>query len=587
MAERIPQSTSYLVVFRAYLASDGATLATGKTIAITISKNGATSFSNPNAGATNATEMASGFYKFTLDTTDTGTLGPLTWRGAQADINDAGDVLSVVKATNAGFSALPDAAAEASGGLYTRGTGAGQLSQTANGELGVATLTKTLTTYTGNTVQTGDAYARLGAPAGASVSADVAAVKTDTGNLVTRITSTLFSGITSLSQWLGLLAGKQTGNSTARTEIRATGAGSGTFDETTDSQEALRDRGDAAWITATSVTVSDKTGFALTAAYDAAKTASQAGDAMALTSGERTTLAGVIWDRLTSALTTVGSIGKLLVDNVNATISSRLASASYTAPPSAASVADQVWEETLADHSGTAGSTAAALNAAGGAGDPWSTALPGSYGSGTAGKILGDNLNATVSSRSSHSAADVWASGTRTLTSFGTLVADAATAVWAAATRTLSAFAFTPSLDPAYDAAKTAAQAGDAMTLTAAYDAAKTAATQVSVDDLPTNAELTTALGTADDAVLAAIAALSIPTATQNADALLARDLGSGTNAGTQEERTVRSALRFNRNKFTIAGGTLTVYTEDDTTVAFTAAITQTAGNPVSASDPT
>jgi hypothetical protein len=30
-----------------------------------------------------------------------------------------------------------------------------------------------------------------------------------------------------------------------------------------------------------------------------------------------------IWDRLTSALTTVGSIGKLLVDNINATISSR------------------------------------------------------------------------------------------------------------------------------------------------------------------------------------------------------------------------------------------------------------------------
>jgi hypothetical protein len=39
-----------------------------------------------------------------------------------------------------------------------------------------------------------------------------------------------------------------------------------------------------------------------------------------------------IWDKLTSALTTAGSIGKLLVDNVDAAISSRLASASYTAP---------------------------------------------------------------------------------------------------------------------------------------------------------------------------------------------------------------------------------------------------------------
>lgn len=87
----------------------------------------------------------------------------------------------------AGLTALPNANAEAAGGLYTRGTGAGQLSQTANGELGVTTLTKTLTTYTGNTVQTGDAYARLGAPAGASVSADVAAVKTDTGNIYSAV----------------------------------------------------------------------------------------------------------------------------------------------------------------------------------------------------------------------------------------------------------------------------------------------------------------------------------------------------------------------------------------------------------------
>ena len=61
----------------------------------------------------------------------------------------------------------------------------------------------------------------------------------------------------------------------------------------------------------------------LTAAYDAAKTAAAAGAAMALTAGERTTLTGVIWNILTSGLTTVGSIGKLLVDNINATIGSR------------------------------------------------------------------------------------------------------------------------------------------------------------------------------------------------------------------------------------------------------------------------
>lgn len=36
------------------------------------------------------------------------------------------------------------------------------------------------------------------------------------------------------------------------------------------------------------------------------------------------------------------------------------------------------------------------LDAAGSAGDPWSTELPGAYGAGTAGKIVGDNINAPI-----------------------------------------------------------------------------------------------------------------------------------------------------------------------------------------------
>ena len=41
----------------------------------------------------------------------------------------------------------------------------------------------TVTTLTGHTAQTGDSYARLGAPAGASVSADIAAVKSETASI--------------------------------------------------------------------------------------------------------------------------------------------------------------------------------------------------------------------------------------------------------------------------------------------------------------------------------------------------------------------------------------------------------------------
>lgn len=110
-----------------------------------------------------------------------------------------------------GLTALPNAAAEAAGGLFTRGTGAGQINQPANGLIdanverwnntsvpaehsagypivtvkdGSGTgeintnggkvvgveLVDTLTTYTGNTPQTGDAYARIGAN-GAGLSA--------------------------------------------------------------------------------------------------------------------------------------------------------------------------------------------------------------------------------------------------------------------------------------------------------------------------------------------------------------------------------------------------------------------------------
>lgn len=98
----------------------------------------------------------------------------------------------------------------------------------------------TVTTLTGHTAQTGDCFARLGAPAGASVSADIAGVQSDTNDIQTRLPASLVSG-----------------------------------------------RIDAS------------VGAMSAAAIQA------------------------IWDALTSALTTVGSIGKLIVDNLNAAISSR------------------------------------------------------------------------------------------------------------------------------------------------------------------------------------------------------------------------------------------------------------------------
>lgn len=72
------------------------------------------------------------------------------------------------------------------------------------------------------------------------------------------------------------------------------------------------------------------------------------------------------------------------------------------------------------------------------------------------------------------------------------------------------------------------------------------------------------------------------------ADAILARDIGSGSNAGTSQERTVRSALRLLRNKWDTTGGTLTVKKEDDSTTAWTSTLTTSpSAEGVTTSDPT
>lgn len=66
------------------------------------------------------------------------------------------------------------------------------------------------------------------------------------------------------------------------------------------------------------------------------------------------------------------------------------------------------------------------------------------------------------------------------------------------------------------------------------------------------------------------------------ADKLLGRSIQGGAD-GT---RTVTSALRKIRNRVAIAGGTMTVYQEDDSTTDHTAAVTTTAGNPITEVDP-
>lgn len=71
------------------------------------------------------------------------------------------------------------------------------------------------------------------------------------------------------------------------------------------------------------------------------------------------------------------------------------------------------------------------------------------------------------------------------------------------------------------------------------------------------------------------------------ADAILDRNMATGTDSGSATVRTPRQALRFLRNKWSTSGTTLTVTKEDDSTTSWAAELTSSASaEPITAVDP-
>lgn len=110
----------------------------------------------------------------------------------------------------------------------------------------------------------------------------------------------------------------------------------------------------------------------------------------------------------------------------------------------------------------------------------------------------------------------------------------------------------------------------------AGYLDTEIAALTAAVADIPTNAELTTALGTADDATLAAIAALSIPSANTIADAVLVRAVSN-----VEDSATVLSLAGIILGTFesSISGTTWQINKTDGSTSFATRTLTKTAGD--------
>jgi hypothetical protein len=144
--------------------------------------------------------------------------------------------------------------------------------------------------------------------------------------------------------------------------------------------------------------------------------AANAVDSAAIAATGAAEIADAVWDEVLSGHTGVGSAGAAAA-RVDVAVSSRAApgdamdlitdavDANALAASAAGEIADAVWEEPIADHSGTVGSTAEALNAAGGGVTPaqvadavWDELLAGHVVAGSAGEAAA-RLDAAVTTR--------------------------------------------------------------------------------------------------------------------------------------------------------------------------------------------
>ncbi|MDP2704449.1 MAG: DUF1080 domain-containing protein [bacterium] len=152
-----------------------------------------------------------------------------------------------------------------------------------------------------------------------------------------------------------------------------------------------------------------------------------------------------IWEYALTQIGDTGSIGKLLKDNIDTAVSSRgtsnltaadvwnsvtrtLTSNANFNDPDSATIAAAVWANATRELTNYGNNITAQ--------DVWNILSSNLTTSGTIGNQLAANVDAAVSTRSTLTAAAVWGYTDRTLTDFGTLVAD----IWSYSTRSLTTF---------------------------------------------------------------------------------------------------------------------------------------------------
>jgi hypothetical protein len=356
--------------------TDGFTPETGVvTPTINVSKNGATIAT----GAGTWTEIGNGQYYYEFTAGEVDTLGWIAVNIEKATVSrDYNAIVQIMAydyaaATNLGLTAIPAIATGSAGAIPTTGTGANQIQVNGSGAIStVVSVSGSVGSVTGN------------------VGGSVASV---TGNIGGNLTGSVGSLTATAVQniWDDLTANNTVVGSVGKLIVDNLNAPVG------NNTPALMWSNATRTLTAGTNIVLAKgtgiTGFNDIAAVDP-------------------------WNVLAANVTTASSIGLQLKTNIDATISSRMAT--FTLPvrfsslaidtngfvtynnvvsiPTSGSIATAVWSEPIPG-SFAAGTAGAKLNSASSAGDPWSTLLPGAYGAGTAGNILGNRLDAAITTR--------------------------------------------------------------------------------------------------------------------------------------------------------------------------------------------
>jgi hypothetical protein len=249
-----------------------------------------------------------------------------------------------------GLTALPNANAEAAGGLYTRGSGAGQINQNANGQVdarAVALSSGVITEAAYDT--TAGAFQHLGivdqgtaqGATGTTLQVRAGAPFADS----TQAGATIWAFGSTQGYWQERVATGYVGATKTFTVDAWTVTPSGTityivFGTPPNSSVGTVGANVTQW-NGTNVAVPATAGVpkvAIEAAGDFAQGAADKvwSSATRTLTAFSTALAVAVWDVLEAAIATASSIGVKLKTNLDATVSSRLASASYTAPLDAA-----------------------------------------------------------------------------------------------------------------------------------------------------------------------------------------------------------------------------------------------------------